>query len=303
MEVGDRYNFTVLGSVRTGVVIDVDGASVSLWDETTGGIVEVPIHSLIAVGAWSITPPAVSKEKPSTPTTYYTHGAPATQSKASYVGQPWASHKHALVPYQIKEFNLYLSSAGRLSASDITGSGVLTDTFFALDKSPLAPDDFYTNSSKVKMFEDESPWCATVYVPWPDMGRITVPVLHRLVRTVEAELVQQKVVEIGCIGGHGRTGTLVAAITMYMTGKTAKKAITHLRAHYCTSAVESKSQVELLAEYQVQLQGGNVKDILKTIESGSKSGSSASTTASPTTTKVSSYHGGNQFDNSMWGGD
>ena len=49
-----------------------------------------------------------------------------------------------------------------------------------------------------------------------------------------------KKIHIGCIGGHGRTGTLLAALVKEVTGNV--DAIAYVRKNYCAKAVESNSQ-------------------------------------------------------------
>jgi hypothetical protein len=51
-------------------------------------------------------------------------------------------------------------------------------------------------------------------------------------------------VHAGCIGGHGRTGTFLAALLKVMCDET--DAIARLRAQYCKRAVESAAQVAFL---------------------------------------------------------
>lgn len=70
-----------------------------------------------------------------------------------------------------------------------------------------------------------------------------------------------KTVTVGCIGGHGRTGTVIVAIValMYRTGLLADcpdqallkdgQIIQWVRAHYCKKAVESQKQVDFLVTY------------------------------------------------------
>ncbi len=53
-----------------------------------------------------------------------------------------------------------------------------------------------------------------------------------------------KKVHVGCIGGHGRTGTTLSAVVAEMTGD--PKAISYVRKHYCKKAVESEEQAEFL---------------------------------------------------------
>jgi hypothetical protein len=56
-----------------------------------------------------------------------------------------------------------------------------------------------------------------------------------------------KKVHAGCIGGHGRTGTFLAALVSHMTGN--EDAITYVRENYCKKAVESTSQVDFLHKH------------------------------------------------------
>lgn len=52
-------------------------------------------------------------------------------------------------------------------------------------------------------------------------------------------------VHCGCIGGHGRTGTFLAALAA-LSGE--KDAIEYVRAHYCDKAVETPEQVDFLVK-------------------------------------------------------
>lgn len=91
------------------------------------------------------------------------------------------------------------------------------------------------------------PWVAgesfLFYIP--DMG---VPAdrigFKSLVEWIAKELENNLKVHIGCIGGHGRTGMVLAALVKHMTGN--EDAITYVRKHYCQKAVESNAQVEFL---------------------------------------------------------
>jgi hypothetical protein len=56
-----------------------------------------------------------------------------------------------------------------------------------------------------------------------------------------------KKLHAGCIGGHGRTGTFLAALVTHMTG--IKDSITYVRENYCQKAVESSSQVDFLHKH------------------------------------------------------
>lgn len=56
-----------------------------------------------------------------------------------------------------------------------------------------------------------------------------------------------KKVHVGCIGGHGRTGTFLAALVTHMTGEL--DSITYVRKHYCQKAVETQGQIDFLHKH------------------------------------------------------
>jgi len=56
-----------------------------------------------------------------------------------------------------------------------------------------------------------------------------------------------KKVFIGCIGGHGRTGLVLAALITHMTGD--KDSTEYLRDTYCKKAVESGAQIKWLKKH------------------------------------------------------
>lgn len=62
-----------------------------------------------------------------------------------------------------------------------------------------------------------------------------------------SKLADNKRVHVGCIGGHGRTGLVLAALVSYITGE--KDAIRWVREHHCKKAVESESQVTFLVKH------------------------------------------------------
>jgi hypothetical protein len=48
-------------------------------------------------------------------------------------------------------------------------------------------------------------------------------------------------VEVGCLGGHGRTGTALACLAI-LTGCPSGEAVAWVRANYCADAVETAEQ-------------------------------------------------------------
>lgn len=69
----------------------------------------------------------------------------------------------------------------------------------------------------------------------------------KLVEWTCNQLQQGKTVHAGCIGGHGRTGTLFAAIFNVLNGD--KDATTTVRKLYCKKAVESSVQIDFLHKH------------------------------------------------------
>lgn len=93
--------------------------------------------------------------------------------------------------------------------------------------------------------------------PWEDGHSFLFPITDMcapsnaadfaaLIKWTTIQLNAGQKVHAGCIGGHGRTGTFLAALVATM-GET--DAITYVREHYCKKAVESGEQIEFLAKH------------------------------------------------------
>lgn len=80
------------------------------------------------------------------------------------------------------------------------------------------------------------------HLDWPDFG---VPADADALRVSLEDLLARArrgdVVEIGCLGGHGRTGTALACLAV-LTGTAPEAAVDWVRAHYCPAAVETDEQ-------------------------------------------------------------
>ncbi len=68
-----------------------------------------------------------------------------------------------------------------------------------------------------------------------------------LIQYLSERLDDNAKIHIGCIGGHGRTGMVLAALVAYR--KVSADPIKYVREHYCDKAVESKAQVEFLVDH------------------------------------------------------
>jgi RimJ/RimL family protein N-acetyltransferase len=93
----------------------------------------------------------------------------------------------------------------------------------------------------------EPPW-DHAYLDWPDFG---VPSDERaLLAALRGVLARARIgerVEIGCIGGHGRTGTALAVLAV-LTGCAGGKAVAWVRSNYCAHAIETAEQEAFAAQ-------------------------------------------------------
>ena len=85
------------------------------------------------------------------------------------------------------------------------------------------------------------------YFPVTDMRAPSNPKdFRKLVEWAKEQLEAGRKVHVGCIGGHGRTGTFLAALVS-LFGE--KDAIAYVRKNYCERAVESTEQVTFLKQH------------------------------------------------------
>jgi hypothetical protein len=87
----------------------------------------------------------------------------------------------------------------------------------------------------------QPPWTHD-HLDWPDFG---VPddaaqVMAGLRSSLDRARAQRRV-EVGCLGGHGRTGTALACLAI-LCGYPPVEAIRWVRANYCVDAVETAEQ-------------------------------------------------------------
>jgi len=70
----------------------------------------------------------------------------------------------------------------------------------------------------------------------------------KMITWMVEQLKDGKKIQVGCIGGHGRTGLVLSALVME-AGLVKKHAIQWVRKHHCKDAVESESQVKFLMKH------------------------------------------------------
>ena len=126
-------------------------------------------------------------------------------------------------------------------ASNRAGRGV--EPFVAVswdEAAPYARDD----APDFGLYLDgrwSPPW-PHAHVDWPDFG---VPADREAATAALADLLARaragQRVEVGCLGGHGRTGTALALLAV-LAGAPPAEAVAWVRAAYCAKAVETAEQ-------------------------------------------------------------
>jgi hypothetical protein len=95
----------------------------------------------------------------------------------------------------------------------------------------------------------DPPW-AHDHLDWPDFG---VPDdAARVVTVLGAVLERARAgerVEVGCLGGHGRTGTALACLAI-LSGQAPGHAVEWVRANYCADAVETAEQEAFVVGFE-----------------------------------------------------
>jgi hypothetical protein len=99
------------------------------------------------------------------------------------------------------------------------------------------------------------PWWRAEHIDWPDYGvpsawNVAIEQILTSIEKVQAGLK----VEVGCIGAHGRTGTMLAVVNVIL-GCEPKAAINHVRTHHCEHAIESERQEWWVSWVHAQLTG------------------------------------------------
>jgi hypothetical protein len=71
---------------------------------------------------------------------------------------------------------------------------------------------------------------------------------QKLLAFLQKQIEKDKVVHVGCIGGHGRTGMVLSALVSQMMPEV-ESPTQYVRDNYCAKAVESAKQVDWLHEH------------------------------------------------------
>lgn len=107
------------------------------------------------------------------------------------------------------------------------------------------PDAAYYLDRNWREASRDATWPVTI-IDWPDFGIIQTHELRPLADAIVAHLESGCTVEIACLGGHGRMGTLLATVIARAERISAAAALRETRARYCEHAVETLPQERLL---------------------------------------------------------
>lgn len=92
---------------------------------------------------------------------------------------------------------------------------------------------------------------------WPDFGvPLDQPTADEQIRAAFERARAGQRVEVACIGGHGRTGTVLSCMAI-LAGVPAEEAVRWVRAAYCQRAVQEPSQQYWIDRYAERLAKGS----------------------------------------------
>jgi hypothetical protein len=92
------------------------------------------------------------------------------------------------------------------------------------------------------------PW-DHAHLPWVDFGVPDADELRVALQDLLDRSRRGEHVEVGCLGGHGRTGTALACLAV-LTGTPPGDAVAWVRATYCEKAVETNEQSAFVAAFR-----------------------------------------------------
>src|SRR3990167_437555 len=81
-----------------------------------------------------------------------------------------------------------------------------------------------------------------LFYDWTDMSAPRRPYIVHIVKAATELIKEGKKVDIGCMGGHGRTGTFMALLAVELLEMTALDAINLVRKNHCQEAIETYAQ-------------------------------------------------------------
>lgn len=149
----------------------------------------------------------------------------------------YCAQKHHMQPYRLTDgtTTVYASSYNHKPTHGEVNSGI----YYSDEPRDIEPD--------LAVYLDHNWVPATVafHIGWEDYG---LPYPHRddviyIAKQALQAAQEGYTVEVGCLGGHGRTGTFLAILNMLASPEvTPRFSIRHVRRHYCHKSVETRLQ-------------------------------------------------------------
>jgi hypothetical protein len=130
-----------------------------------------------------------------------------------------------------------------IDGTDVVGVTFVADDAYGRDTAPT-----------FGLYLDErwSPPWSHVHVDWPDFGLPPdTEALRAALQDVLHRARRNERVELGCWGGHGRTGTALACLAV-LAGTPASEAVAWVRENYCEHAVETPAQEAFVLTFGVE---------------------------------------------------
>jgi hypothetical protein len=157
-----------------------------------------------------------------------------------YIGHEVAKCSHSEHEHRIFEVHVHRS---RVTLPD--GTSVMAVSF-----DPVDPYSRQQNPN-FGLYLDSGwnpPW-PHEHVEWPDFGVPTNSgALYDGLRMLLERVQAGDTVELGCAGGHGRTGTALACLVV-LSGHSPIEAVRWVREHYCNQAIETLEQEAFVAVF------------------------------------------------------
>jgi hypothetical protein len=229
----------------------------NLDDEEAEGV-WVPVSEAAEIQeATAIVPKCTCDGPPNGKYTTHTNVCPACPPEQRTQYQGYKVCTHVRDPFDIGSGVLVYASAAR-DAKDYDPDLVKYGIYASSD---WIPDIMMSPGFIVPWAERLSIPINTVKLDWPDYKTPTLPI--ELLQDVLEWAVQEAAtgvgVEVGCMGGHGRTGTMLAllAVTNGADPITAHECVKQL---YCKHAIESESQAKYIGRYYNVMTGAGDKE-------------------------------------------
>ena len=170
----------------------------------------------------------------------------------SNTGYTYKTCTHVHSPIKIGDYTMYATGSRHMTQA-VCNMYVPKDLGVYLDIGTwqgvrlVAPLSHNETKSKIPVLNDY--YGEVIYIRWPDFQGLGQDRFKRLVNMVYRSLQKDKTVEVGCIGAHGRTGTLLAGLLVKIEGLGAWEAIKAVRDRYCAMAIETLAQEDMVFVY------------------------------------------------------